>query len=170
MGTMTPPGDTPRVPLRKASASGRSPARGPPSEPRRMRVAVVVVAVSLVAVSGCGPQSLEGQPCTGADDPDVVCEERLQLRCNSQIYVRQSDCSSECTEGAPEVPHQGDISASQTWASLAASAGHGEVFCHCWAGPILFIMLLVRLKLPVSAFPHRLLQLVWSTSRAQAHV
>ena len=81
-----------------------------------MRVAVVVVAVSLVAVSGCGPQSLEGQPCTGADDPDVVCEERLQLRCNSQIYVRQSDCSSECTEGAPEVPHQGDISASQTWA------------------------------------------------------
>lgn len=84
------------------------------------RVVVVCLAAAVTAcVAACGPRSQEGQPCTGPDDPDTLCEERVQLRCNSQIYVRQSDCSSECSEGVAEVAHQGDITSSQTWACEA---------------------------------------------------
>jgi hypothetical protein len=74
-----------------------------------------VVPLALVALTGCPPDTLVGQPC---DTPGDECEGNALLRCDGAYYIELAPCAVECRGNEVVTTHEGVVSADETWTCL----------------------------------------------------
>ena len=79
------------------------------------RMRAVVVVADVACLPACPRTTLLGEPCAPTD-PQKVCEDRTELRCDGQVYVLNAACSAECDGDGTVVAHeQESIDADDTW-------------------------------------------------------